>query len=91
MTAIPCSARGYPNLFFQNFRAEGGELFDRVVKYGKYAGAREQEFKVIFYQLLEAVKVISKRIMGYFLRNYLALFLIWAFCHRNLVSTRKQY
>ncbi|EDV22195.1 uncharacterized protein TRIADDRAFT_29114, partial [Trichoplax adhaerens] len=40
--------------------AEGGELFDRVVKYGKYAGAREQEFKVIFYQLLEAVKYLHK-------------------------------
>ena len=36
------------------YRAEGGELYDRVVKEGKFS---EETSKLFFYQMLMAIKV----------------------------------
>ena len=43
-------------LHFVLTRVEGGELFDRVVSVGRF---EEQTAKLLFYQMLDAVKVLN--------------------------------
>ena len=45
--------------FFSLCRAEGGELFDRVVKVTKFS---EELSKFYFYQMLVAIKVNQERV-----------------------------
>ena len=42
--------------YYVSYSVEGGELFDRVVSVGKFS---EDIAKVLFYQILAAVKVLG--------------------------------
>ena len=51
-----CYSTFPPSPLTISLRVEGGELFDRVVSVGKFS---ESVGKLLFYQMLDAVKVTS--------------------------------